>query len=249
MASQRTGYYLPQKHQLLKKFDKTAGKVRGVFVSRYGGDMADKLIADARHEYKLIIPDIPYVDGPPALNVFLKMTALELALYKAMKRRKKGVDEIWEVCHDAIKLWAESIPGFMKSLIRFFMYSSFTKKRAEKIARKTQKKPMGDFVMRYVEGDGESFDWGVDYLGCSILNFVRDQGAAEFAPYVCMSDIPLSDAMGWGLIRTETLADGCSRCDFRFKKGSDTWVSSKTYKVQKTIDRILRAEALSRYFP
>lgn len=244
MASQRTGYYLPQKHQLLKKFDKTAGKVREVFVSRYGGDMADKLIADARHEYKLIIPDIPYVDGPPALNVFLRMAALELALYKAMKRRKKGVDEIWEVCHDAIKLWAESIPDFMKSLIRLFMYSSFTKKRAEKIARKTQEKPMGDFVMRYVEGDGVSFDWGVDYLGCSILNFVRDQDAEEFAPYVCMTDIPLSDAMGWGLIRTETLADGCSRCDFRFKKGGATRVSSKTYKVQTTIDRIRKGEVL-----
>jgi len=219
MASQRTGYYLSQKHQLLKKFDKTARKVREVLLSRYGGDMADKLIADARHEYKLIIPDIPYVDGPPALNVFLRMTALELAMYKAMKRRKKDVDEIWEVCHDAIKLWAESIPGFIKSLIRFFMYSSFTMNRAEKIARKTQEKPIGDFVMRYVEGDGVSFDYGVDYLNCSILNFVLDQDAEEFAPYVCMSDISLSDAMGWGLIRTETLADGCSRCDFRFKKG------------------------------
>ncbi|MEE8472388.1 MAG: L-2-amino-thiazoline-4-carboxylic acid hydrolase, partial [Dehalococcoidia bacterium] len=88
-----------------------------------------------------------------------------------------------------------------------------------------------------VFGDGD-FDLGVDYVACGNYRFVRDQGAEEFAPYVCMSDIALSDAMGWGLIRTETLADGCLRCDFRFKRGGRTRISSKTPEVQATIERI-----------
>lgn len=62
--------------------------------------------------------------------------------------------------------------------------------------------------------------------------------AHEFAPYVCMSDIALSDALGWGLIRSQTLADGCSHCDFRFKRNAVTQVSSKTPEVQQTIERI-----------
>ena len=57
-----------------------------------------------------------------------------------------------------------------------------------------------------------------------------------------MSDIALSDAMGWGLIRTETLADGCERCDFRFKKGGKTRISSKTAEVQATIEKISKKE-------
>jgi len=69
-----------------------------------------------------------------------------------------------------------------------------------------------------------------------------DQGAEEFAPYVCMSDIALSDAMGWGLIRTGTLADGCETCDFRFKKGGKTQISSKTPEVQATIEKIKKKE-------
>jgi 2-iminoacetate synthase ThiH len=58
-----------------------------------------------------------------------------------------------------------------------------------------------------------------------------------------MSDIALSDAMGWGLIRTQTLADGCHYCDFRFKKGAVTQISSKTLEVQDAIDRIRDKEA------
>ncbi len=236
MSSEPEGHYLPEKHKLLNKFDKTAKKVRGVFVSRYGEAMADTLILDARYEFKKIIPEIPYVDGPPALNVFFRMTAMEVALYKAMKGYGKGPAEAWGVCHAAIRIWAEGIPGYVKFFIRFSMFSPITKFRARRISKKTLKKPMGGFVLKYVEGDGEAFDWGVDYLACSILKFVEKQGVSEFAPYVCMSDVPMSDVMGWGLIRSETLADGCVRCDFRFKKGGLTMVSSRTNDVHATIE-------------
>jgi hypothetical protein len=106
-------------------------------------------------------------------------------------------------------------------------------------------KPLGfgDFEIRYVAGDGNDFDIGIDYVKCGNYKFVKDQGTEEFAPYVCMSDIALSNAMGWGLIRTETLADGCERCDFRFKKGGKTRISSKTPEVQSTIERISKKEA------
>ena len=100
----------------------------------------------------------------------------------------------------------------------------------------------GDFEIRYVAGDGNDFDFGMDYVKCGNYNFAQDHGAEEFAAYVCMSDIALSNAMEWGLIRTETLADGCERCDFRFKKGGQTRISSKTPEVQATIDKIAKKE-------
>jgi hypothetical protein len=45
------------------------------------------------------------------------------------------------------------------------------------------------------------------------------------------------------LIRTQTLADGCDYCDFRFKKGAVTQISSKTPEVQDAIERIRDKEA------
>ena len=50
------------------------------------------------------------------------------------------------------------------------------------------------------------------------------QGAAELTPYVCAVDKAVSERLGWGLSRSATLAAGCERCDFRFKKGGATCV-------------------------
>lgn len=128
-------------------------------------------------------------------------------------------------------------------LLARLMYSSFVKRRIQKRAEEGQQLRFGDFEVKYVIGNGKNFDFGVDYVRCSIYQFMQDQGAEEFAPYVCMSDIALSDALGWGLIRTETLADGRERCDFRFKKGGRTQISSKTPEVQATIEKIIKKEA------
>ena len=53
-----------------------------------------------------------------------------------------------------------------------------------------------------------------------------------------MSDIALSDALGWGLMRSQTIADGCDYCDFRFKKGAATQIDSKTPEVRAVIAKI-----------
>lgn len=100
-------------------------------------------------------------------------------------------------------------------------------------------KNLGGFTIEYVEEDG---DWGVNYIKCAIFEFLKEQDAEEFAPYVCLSDMALSDAMAWGLKRTETLADGSDKCNFRFRKGAATEISSKTPEVQATIDRIVGDE-------
>ena len=57
-----------------------------------------------------------------------------------------------------------------------------------------------------------------------------------------MSDIAPGDVLEWGLIRTQTLADVCESCDFRFKKGSNTRISSKTPEMQAAIERIRMKE-------
>ncbi|MCP4205363.1 MAG: L-2-amino-thiazoline-4-carboxylic acid hydrolase [bacterium] len=99
---------------------------------------------------------------------------------------------------------------------------------------------LGDFEICYLTGDGRAFDIGVDHVRCGNLELAKKLGAEEFAPYVCMSDIALSDALGWGLTRTQTLADGCSHCDFRFKRDAETRISSQTPEVQEAIERIGR---------
>jgi hypothetical protein len=96
--------------------------------------------------------------------------------------------------------------------------------------------------VRYWVG-GEGFAFVADYGRCANLDVVIGQGAAAFAPFVCLSELGLSDAFGWGLTRTQTLADGCDRCDFRFRPGGPTRIRSSLPPVQAAIEASRAASA------
>ena len=236
-------YYASKKLQLLKDFDKTADLIHDYLVQRYGGEFADKLCKETRQAYEELIPEIPHIEGlrARALNSFLLITAQELAVYRTTKKHGKTCSEAWEICHEAIRRRMEKFSRVKRWFLKKLMYSDFLMKRVKGRAERDEQLKFGDFEVRYVIGDGKEFDWGVDYVACGNYNFVRAQGAEEFAPYVCVSDIALGDALGWGLIRTQTIADGCESCGFRFKKGSETRISSKTPQVQAVIEEILKS--------
>ncbi len=240
MPDQATGYYMARKETLLREFDHTVSLIEDLLITRFGKEFASSLKIEVHQEFEKLIPEIPFISGVRGkpLNTFLLVTAQELAVYKVMKKHGKPVGEAWELCHEAIRLRAAEIPKWKRWLLRYFMFSPLVRMIVKRRARNQEKAHLGDFEIEYLIGEGGDFDFGVNYLQCGNLNFVKKHGGEEFAPYVCMSDIALSDALGWGLIRTQTLADGCHHCDFRFKKGEATQISSKTPEVQETIERI-----------
>jgi hypothetical protein len=240
MPNQIMGYYSARTEKLLKDFDSTSALIKASLVARYGKEFANTLQQEVRQEYEKLIPEIPYIEGlrARALNTFLLISAQELAAYKAMKKHGKPPGEAWELCHEALRFRLAEVPQWKRWLLRRFMFSRLVKKIVARRARQKQKARFGDFEIEYLIGERDEFDFGVNYLQCGNHIFVRRHGGEEFAPYVCMSDIALSEAMGWGLIRTETLADGCPHCDFRFKAGATTQISSKTPEVQEAIEKI-----------
>lgn len=249
MAKQIIGYYSARKAKLLTDFDRTAALAKEWLVERYGRDFAATLQREARQEYEKLLPETPYIPGPRAglLNSFLLITAQELAVYKAMKKHGKLPGEAWELCHQALRLRLAEYPQWKIRMMKRFMFSRLVRKIVARRARLGEKVRFGDFEIEYLFGEGDDFDFGVNYLQCGNYNFVKKHGGEQFAPYVCMSDIALGDAMGWGVIRTQTLADGCPHCDFRFKQGAATQITSKTDAVQETIERIQNKEAKELY--
>jgi hypothetical protein len=233
-------YYLRKKTKLLKDFDKTADLMQDYLVKRYGDELAVRLYRETRQEFEKIIPEIPHIEGARAraLNSFLLIVAQELAVYRIMKKHAKTLEEAWEICHEAIKRRMQKFSKLKRWILKKLMFSNFLMRRVKGREDRQEQLKFGDFEVRYLIGDGKEFDWGVDYVACGHYTFLKAQGAEEFAPYVCLSDMALGDALGWGLIRTHTIADGCERCDFRFKKGSETKISSKTPQVQATIERM-----------
>ncbi len=67
----------------------------------------------------------------------------------------------------------------------------------------------------------------------ALLRAARAEGALELAPYVCSVDKVASEMLGWGLVRTTTLAEGGDRCDFRFKRGGQTCIASSVMVWQQ----------------
>ena len=237
-------YYASRREEMLQGFDRVAELTKPFVAERYGADFAEQLHRDARQEYKAIIPQIPYIRERrgAALNSFLRVTAQEIAAYKAMKKNGKSAAEAWEICHEALQQSVKLVPAIKRWCLRNMMYSAIMRRRLKKLTAQGKQLGFGDFEIKYVPGDG-NFDYGIDYVKCGNYNLALALDAKEFAPFVCMSDITLSGVLGWGLTRTETLADGCARCDFRFKRGAPTRISSRTPEVQQTIERIAAREA------
>ncbi len=50
----------------------------------------------------------------------------------------------------------------------------------------------------------------------------EQMGVDEFLPFYCFLDFVTYRTPGWGFIRVMTLAEGCEKCDFRFKRGGKT---------------------------
>jgi hypothetical protein len=245
MTEQILGHYLKHKKTLLNEFDHQASLIDSSLVEQYGREFASRLKTDAHQEYEKLIPEIPFIPGIRGrpLNTFLLVTAQELAVYKAMKKHGKPANEAWELCHTAIRLITAEIPKWKRWLLKKLMFSPLVKAIVKKRAEKQEKAFLGDFEIEYLIGNGNDFDFGVNYHQCSNLNFAKKHGGEEFAPYICMSDIALSDALGWGLTRSQTLADGCDHCDFRFRKGEPTQITSKTPEVQATVEKLHKGEA------
>ena len=217
--------YLYRKNQIMKTFDKLLVHVQPSVSAWLGEEQARQFMREARQEYEELIPRIPYIgDSSLALGFFLPTTRY-LAVYRTLQRQGRTIDEAGRLIYRMGTEEALAIPPLGRRIMEALWFSWWFRRLAKKRAIKSQRRRyLGSFVMSYVEGDGREFDYGVDYTECANCKFLQAENAFELAPYVCATDKPISELMGWGLYRTTTIADGSQICKFRFKKGGKTQV-------------------------
>lgn len=216
-------YYTSRRTELLEGFGELRAHTREVLLASCGEELSDAIDADARREFESLIPEIPYIGGDAnELSDELTQASMALALYRAMQKHGKSVEESGEVLIQTVEAMVASYPKLLARAIGFYGMSGFGQRTTRKGALESQQRAYpADWVYSFVEGDGEEFDWGIDYTECGIVKFFRAQGAEELAPYMCLADYPMSEAFDTGLIRNTTIAEGGERCDFRFKRGRE----------------------------
>jgi len=215
--------YLYRKNQIMKTFDKLLARVQPSVSEWLGEDQTRQFMREARQEYEALIPRIPYIgESSLALSFFLPTTRY-LAVYRALQKQGRTVEEAGRLIYRMGTEEALAMPSIGRRIMEALWFSRWFRSLAKKRAVKSQRRKYpAHFVMNYVEGDGREFDYGIDYIECANCKFLQAENAFEIAPYVCATDKPISELMGWGLTRPKTIADGFPICGFRFKKGGRT---------------------------
>jgi hypothetical protein len=228
--------YLSQKPRLLKDFDKSVVQSKQMLISRFGQEQGNALIRESHQEYETLIPQILYIGDKNPFLIFLLPTSRYLAIYRVLQRQGWTVDDIGQLIYEMNKAELKAIPGIVRYVIGYLWFTQWFLARLKKRAAESQeRKYAGGYVLTYVEGKEQDFDYGIDYTECASCKFLGAQNALELAPYMCAIDKTVSEMMGWGLSRTMTLAEGFEKCDFRFKKGGKTRVAMS--ESIKQVDR------------
>ena len=153
--------------------------------------------------------------------------AIYIAIYLVLHRRGKTAAQVWPICEQATRNRFARMPALSQKLMSWALFSTLWKLLTAYLAGRSQNAAVGGWKLAYLPKQPGQFDYGVTYHRCAIFQLAKDVGATEFAPFICQADIVGSDVFGWGLQRTETLAQGGKCCDFRFRKGQRTEVTSK----------------------
>ena len=213
-----------QTEKLVGKFDRFLKRSGGALIDRFGEQTAAVMRGEMLDEYRRLIPEVPYIGG--RRNIYSDALALApraLALYRVVVRHGGTLEDTGELLHLMTKAQMERIPKVLRHWFGRQRFGRLRKRKVERAARRSQaRRYPGDFVFQRIDGDGKTFDFGIDITECGIVKFLNAQGADELCPYGCELDYVTFEAMGIGLARTKTLAWGCDRCDFRLSKHGTT---------------------------
>ena len=169
------------------------------------------------------MPRIPYISDNTLILTFFFPVTRYLAVYRVLQRQGRTLEDAGRLIFLISAEEARAIPYVGRRLMEALWFSRWFRRLIKKGALKSQQRRYsGGFVLSYVEGDGQEFDYGVDYSECANCKFLQAENAFELAPYACATDKPISELLGWGLTRPKTIAEGFPTCSFHFKKGGAT---------------------------
>jgi hypothetical protein len=210
--------------RLVSKFDRFLTRSGGALVDRFGEETAVVMRGEMLDEYRRLIPEVPYIGGRRNIySPYLVQAPWALATYRVVVRHGGSLEDAGELIHRMVRAQMERIPKVLRHWIGRQRFGRLRRRQVERAARRSwARRYPGDWVFERIDGDGKTFDFGIDITECGIVKYLHAQGADELCPYLCDLDYVIFEAMGIGFRRTKTLAWGCDRCDFRLTRDGDT---------------------------
>ena len=209
--------------QAFAEFDNWVPDFRQALAEALPNDEPTQALDKTRERFRQLLAAMPDPGlGAPMQRSFSISGAIYIAVYLVLHDRGFNAARSWDVCEAATRLHFGRMRGFARWAAANGMFSRMIRWLTQSWTKRSRTSAVGGWVAEYVPAEPGVHDFGVDYRRCAIHQLALSQGAAEFAPYICLADIVGSEEFGWGLRRTETLAQGGTRCDFRFRRDKPT---------------------------
>ena len=190
--------------------------------SRYPSN-AQSLLIELDKEFNLLLPDVKFAaTSKNPMDRRLVFCAYFLALIKVLDHQGESFEQIRTVSLEIVKEYVRpknAFQQFMRKLpprlIKFRVANAALKFLAKKLSTKGH--PDG-FVSKVIFDKKETYGlgYGIDILECGICKLFNKHGYKKYAPILCEVDEVTSNLAGLKLIRSGTIANGASKCDFRY---------------------------------
>ncbi|MEI6126036.1 MAG: hypothetical protein WCQ99_05720 [Pseudomonadota bacterium] len=236
LSSYKTAFASPggrswDKNKLLQQYDAGNTSRRAMYVTVFDEAKVDGILDEMRDSYEALIPDMPYIGE---LNYHLQWdipNAEKLAEFKVAKTYGLSVKDFSSMYLDwtAQNLRSQYTDSELVQIgnMQFGLMADIQLRIVAFISQ--LKVYPEDYILKYVKGDGKDFDWGLDYTQCpSEILYRRHDELNLLFNVICRADYVAGSLMKVGYHRSQTIVEGYSFCDLRWKQGKESVIPGYT---------------------
>jgi L-2-amino-thiazoline-4-carboxylic acid hydrolase len=185
---------------------------------------SDKIIADTDSYYSIISIDTKFAStSSNPIDKRLSFSAYFLAFIQTLDEKGESFENIRSICLEIVTEYVKPKNKFqayfkrlLPKLISNWLGQILIKSFHQRVS--VNSNPEG-FLANIITDKEETFGfgYGIDILECGICKLFKKHNYQKYATILCEVDEVTSGLAGLKLIRTGTIANGATKCDFRFK--------------------------------
>ena len=220
-------YYIKNKPGLMKQFELSLKIAKDLLMERFIESKLEDLIKQMRKEYEDILTKMTDIGGSrnPFISTLTAKVSL-LALFRILEKEGYTYREIGEFNNRfkelETKYEMEKAKRSGGNLLDIIFSDAYIKPLKRHCDISQKRKYPDDWVMQFVDGTNEEFDFGLDISECGILKAYKKLGAEKYGPFACLLDFAQAYVLGFGFSRNQTITNGASKCDHRYTRIGNT---------------------------
>ena len=240
----RYDYFIKKKEMLIKKFNKLCVRIEGKIAKSYNKNFAVRIIFQAKKEYKDLIPRIPYFGGIiNPFNEIIIIVAQMAAVHKSMKQNGKSAEETVLIFYDIVDDLFKRMPKLFLCFGQKFVFSPVFIKLMQKISKRmSEMNDPNGFDFHYYKDNSKENDWHFVAKRCGIVNFFRQEGCEDLAPYCNFVNAIQGKAFNMGVHCKACLGAGDATCEEYMKQGRETVIPERICRLLEQKSAILKAK-------